>query len=98
MSAGELARALGEHMRLTRIGRAWTLEQSAKAAGVPAEAVHELEAGRGSLQDFLAVAAAYGIAHELWNSTRPRARSLDEMERIEMAIIEQNARGSSTAG
>lgn len=89
MSAGELAQAVGERLRLACAGKSWTMERTANVAGVPVEVVQELEAGQGSLQGFMAVAAAYGIAHEIWNATRPQARSLDELERIEIAIADR---------
>jgi DNA-binding XRE family transcriptional regulator len=95
MSAEELARAVGEHFRLARAGKAWTVEEAARAADLSAEAVAAAEAGSCSLQESLALARTYGFAHELWNATMPRAASLDELERIEMAIAERNHRRSS---
>lgn len=95
MTAEELAQSMGEHLRLARIAKAWTAEQAAEAAGVSIDGLEAVEHGRGGLQDFVAIAASFGFAHELWNATRPRANNLNELERIEHAKAERAAGGSA---
>ena len=53
-------------------------------------AIADLELGGGSVRDLVAVARALGIVPALLDAMRPQPRTLDELERVEIARL--NAR------
>lgn len=89
MTAEDSAKAMGQHLRLARVGKQWSVADLADRAGVSACAVTAVEAGDGRLQDYVAASMVLGFGHELWNASRPRPTSLDELERIELARCER---------
>jgi transcriptional regulator with XRE-family HTH domain len=73
---------------LARVGKQWSVADLAERAGVAVSAISAVEAGDGRLHDYVAASMVLGFGHELWNASRPRPTSLDELERIELARCE----------
>lgn len=61
----ELARQLGERLKLARLNANLTQEAVAKRAGINRKAIVNAEKGRGQLTSFIAVLVALDLAQQL---------------------------------
>ena len=86
MDEADLARALGQNVKLARVARGLRREDLCSQAGVSMQALKNLEGGANvELKTFLRAARALGLTRGLLEQSEPRARTLDELERIELA-------------
>jgi hypothetical protein len=90
LTDGELARLLGSQIQLWRAAKELTPHALEAEARVAQGAIADLELGGGSVRDLVAVARALGIVPALLDAMRPQPRTLDELERVEIARL--NAR------
>jgi transcriptional regulator with XRE-family HTH domain len=86
MDEDDLARALGQNIKLARVARGFRREDLCSQAGVSLQALKNLEGGGNvELKTYLRAACALGLARGLLEQSEPRARTLDELERMELA-------------
>lgn len=77
----EIARDLGARLRHHRLQRGWRQRELAERAGVSEVIVRKLEReGTGTLESFIRVLAALGMADQLSPLLDTRARSIKDME------------------
>lgn len=85
----ELAAEIGKSMRLTRAAQGLRQEDLASRSHASLQAIKNLEnGGKVELVTFLRVASALGMAEDILQSCQPTPQSLDEIERIEVARME----------
>ena len=90
LTDSELARLLGSQIQLWRAAKELNPHALEAEARVAPGAITDLERGGGSVRDLVAVARALGIVPALLDAMRPQPRTLDELERVELARL--NAR------
>lgn len=88
----ELAAEIGKNMRLARAAQGLRQEDLAARSKASLQAIKNLEnTGKVELVTFLRVAAALGLADGIVQRCEPVPQSLDEIERMEAARLD-NAR------
>lgn len=86
MDEDDLARALGQNIRLARVARGLRREDLCAQSGLSLQALKNLEVGANvQLRTYLRAARALGLARGLLEKSEPRPRTLDELERVELA-------------
>jgi transcriptional regulator with XRE-family HTH domain len=86
MSTDDVARDIGANIRMSRIALGLRQEDLAVESGASLQAIKNLEAGKNvALQTFLKVARALRFDRGVWESSKPKPTTLDEIERIEHA-------------
>lgn len=92
----ELVKLLCERLRQERLSRQMTQADVAARAGIAANTVSNLEAGRSvTFENMVRVAMVLGRAAELEELFKPRLDSLDDIRRYEKSTIRRRIRRKS---
>lgn len=93
----ELVRLLCERLRQERLSRQMTQADVAARAGIAANTVSNLEAGRSvTFENMVRVAMVLGRVTELEELFKPRLDSLDDIRRYENSVTRRRIRRKST--
>lgn len=87
----EIAAEIGTSMRLARAAQGLRQEDLALLSQASLQSIKNLESdGRVELVTFLRVAHVLGMAEGILESCQPDPQSLDEIERIDAAMLESS--------